>query len=51
MGALEIVLFTVLFGWLLTLELRYWRSFRLLILLDSIIKALTRYARERGDDA
>jgi hypothetical protein len=44
---LELVAVTLLAAWLLSLELRYWRTFRAIIIVDSIIKSVGRYARER----
>jgi hypothetical protein len=52
MPVLEIIILTLVVGWLFSLELRYWRTFRFVLIADTIIKALTRYAREakRGED-
>lgn len=46
---IELVLIGALLAWIATLELRFWRAYRAIIVLDTIIKAVSRYARERGE--
>lgn len=40
-----------LLAWALSFEVRFWRTYRAIMILDTIIKAFTRYAHERGSDA
>lgn len=46
---LAFVLFGFVLAWLASVEVRFWRAYRAIVVIDAIIRAVSRYARERGE--